>query len=167
MYKKDNSNSSPVFIAMAPIYLLQVPDRCYRCDAQADVSCLAITGIGEYEAFMRTRHLSFVSSEIDVLLKHFAPQFYLDKSGDIKDICYVNHCPSCGAVIPDTIIHSSADGPFVPHSEELAEIVTMRTLSHSNNIRIASGYTASWCDELILEYAYRVPSQTQSMYTRS
>lgn len=113
-------------LLVAPIWLSQSFERCYKCRNSSRVYCLTasavilndeVDGIPDEQFIAGPHHISDLSrpdDKIAKIIKELSPSYSLDFSKTKSATAYMNHCEHCRAKLGDFYMHNEPGGAFCP-----------------------------------------------------
>ena len=158
-------NESELQLAIAPFYLLQSSQDCWRCKRNTEVIAFGSHGTvesGEYnKGLTKYVYVSFIPDRLKAYLELHHESFYMDFSSTSDSFYYMNHCQHCNALLGDFFMHCESGGTFFPVDAKMSANISIIELKDSGYVKIIADQSYGVM-ELILENGLHLQPATKT-----
>jgi len=142
--------------AIAPFYLIESTEVCYKCRSQSKVITFGASGCEGQEEnekeLVKFQYIAVLPDRLKNLVNEKYQKYYIDWSNTTKSFYYINHCEHCGAILGDFYMHNEPEGAFFPKTPEEAKEILVLELKTDGFVKL-NGEPSWGTMEFILQYA--------------
>jgi Domain of unknown function (DUF5710) len=146
--------------AIAPFYVVESHDTCWKCGKTTRVITFASHGVEEngekLKEFVKFHYVAHLPARLEDFVERNYPEYFRDYSKTTESFYFMNHCRNCGASWGDFFLHDEPEGAFFPTEREAAKKIKLIELKRVGFVALHATYSQA-APDLLVECAQREP----------